>query len=122
MDGDVLSSGTVRPGSELGRLRIEGNYTQTPDGRVYTLADTVGFVRHLPHQLVEAFRSTLEEVVEHYNSGIQDHPNLGNALRDGSGQPVRLNLSAQEKTDLVNFLKTLTDDTIATDVRFSDPF
>src|SRR5436305_12813989 len=35
---------------------------QTPDGQLYTLADTVGFVRHLPHQLVEAFRSTLEEV------------------------------------------------------------
>jgi GTP-binding protein HflX len=32
------------------------------DGRIYTLSDTVGFVRHLPHQLVEAFRSTLEEV------------------------------------------------------------
>ena len=32
------------------------------DGRVYTLVDTVGFVRNLPHQLVEAFRSTLEEV------------------------------------------------------------
>ncbi|MGN6241995.1 MAG: GTPase HflX, partial [Cellulosimicrobium cellulans] len=36
--------------------------TRTEDGRVYTLADTVGFVRALPHQLVEAFRSTLEEV------------------------------------------------------------
>jgi len=36
--------------------------TQTSDGRVYTLSDTVGFVRHLPHQLVEAFRSTLDEV------------------------------------------------------------
>ena len=36
--------------------------TTTADGRVYTLSDTVGFVRHLPHQLVEAFRSTLEEV------------------------------------------------------------
>jgi GTPase len=36
--------------------------TTTSDGREYTLADTVGFVRHLPHQLVEAFRSTLEEV------------------------------------------------------------
>ncbi|MCL2454352.1 MAG: GTPase HflX [Micrococcales bacterium] len=36
----------------------------TEDGRVYTLADTVGFVRALPHQLVEAFRSTLEEVAE----------------------------------------------------------
>ncbi|WP_018636851.1 GTPase HflX [Parafrankia elaeagni] len=35
-----------------------------PDGRVFTLADTVGFVRHLPHQIVEAFRSTLEEVVD----------------------------------------------------------
>jgi len=37
---------------------------ETPDGRLFTLADTVGFVRHLPHQLVEAFRSTLEEVGE----------------------------------------------------------
>ena len=35
---------------------------RTPDGRLYTLSDTVGFVRNLPHQLVEAFRSTLEEV------------------------------------------------------------
>jgi GTPase len=34
----------------------------TADGRLYTIADTVGFVRNLPHQLVEAFRSTLEEV------------------------------------------------------------
>jgi GTPase len=37
---------------------------QTADGRGYTLADTVGFVRHLPTQLVEAFRSTLEEVAD----------------------------------------------------------
>jgi GTP-binding protein HflX len=35
---------------------------ETPSGRIYTLADTVGFVRHLPHHLVEAFRSTMEEV------------------------------------------------------------
>jgi GTPase len=36
----------------------------TPQGREYTLTDTVGFVRHLPHQLVEAFRSTLEETAD----------------------------------------------------------
>jgi GTP-binding protein HflX len=36
----------------------------TPDGRIFTYSDTVGFVRHLPHQLIEAFRSTLEEVAE----------------------------------------------------------
>jgi len=38
--------------------------TTTSEGRIYTLADTVGFVRHLPHQLVEAFKSTLEEVAD----------------------------------------------------------
>jgi GTPase len=37
---------------------------QASDGRPYTLADTVGFVRLLPTQLIEAFRSTLEEVGE----------------------------------------------------------
>jgi GTP-binding protein HflX len=37
---------------------------QTADGRGYTLTDTVGFVRHLPHQLVDAFRSTLEEAAD----------------------------------------------------------
>jgi len=37
---------------------------RTPQGREYTLSDTVGFIRHLPHDLVEAFKSTLEEVRE----------------------------------------------------------
>jgi GTPase len=38
--------------------------TRTPSGLPFTLTDTVGFVRHLPHQLVDAFRSTLEEVTD----------------------------------------------------------
>jgi GTP-binding protein HflX len=37
---------------------------RTPSGRWFTLTDTVGFVRRLPHQLVDAFRSTLEEVAQ----------------------------------------------------------
>ena len=37
---------------------------ETSEGRIYTLTDTVGFVRHLPHQLVDAFKSTLEEVTD----------------------------------------------------------
>ncbi len=52
---------------------------QTPAGRHFTLADTVGFVRHLPHQLVDAFRSTLEEVTDadlilHVVDGSDDFP------------------------------------------------
>ena len=35
--------------------------TETLDGRQFTVTDTVGFIRHLPHDLIEAFRSTLEE-------------------------------------------------------------
>lgn len=38
--------------------------TESAEGRIYTLVDTVGFVKHLPHQLIEAFKSTLEEVSE----------------------------------------------------------
>ncbi|MBB4684983.1 GTPase HflX [Amycolatopsis jiangsuensis] len=38
--------------------------SRTADGRAFTLTDTVGFVRHLPHQLVDAFRSTLEEAAD----------------------------------------------------------
>ncbi|NHC44538.1 GTPase HflX [Motilibacter aurantiacus] len=52
---------------------------EAEDGRPYTIADTVGFVRHLPHQLVEAFRSTLEEVAQsdlvvHVVDGSHPHP------------------------------------------------
>ncbi len=38
--------------------------TESKDGRVYTLSDTVGFVKHLPHELIDAFTSTLEEVAD----------------------------------------------------------
>ena len=52
---------------------------RTPSGREFTLADTVGFVRHLPHQLVEAFRSTLDEVrdadlIVHVVDGSDEDP------------------------------------------------
>ena len=58
--------------------------TKSSDGRIYTLADTVGFVRHLPHQLVEAFKSTLEEVaaadlIVHVVDG--SHPDLQEQIR-----------------------------------------
>ncbi|WP_100657710.1 cytochrome-c peroxidase [Alteromonas flava] len=65
---------------------------------------------------------TLEEVVEHYNSGIQSHPTLSPALTDANGDPVRLNFTAEEKSALVAFLKTLTDDSIAEEEKWSDPF
>ncbi len=66
--------------------------------------------------------NTLEEVIEHYNSGIKNHPNLSWNLREQTGEPVRLNLDAVEKKALVAFLNTLTDDTFVSQEKFSDPF
>jgi cytochrome c peroxidase len=66
--------------------------------------------------------ATLEEVVEHYNSGVKNHPNLSQQLRLPNGQPRQLNLTPQDKAALVAFLKTLTDVSVTTDVKYSNPF
>lgn len=69
--------------------------------------------------------ATLEEVIEHYNSGIQAHPNLDDRLTvEGQigGTPKQYNMTTYQKQSLVAFLKTLTDHSFLTDERFSDPF
>ena len=58
----VTRAGALVENALFATLDTTVRKTETPDGRPYTLVDTVGFVRNLPHQLVEAFRSTLEEV------------------------------------------------------------
>lgn len=66
---------------------------------------------------------TLEEVIEHYNSGIQPNPALANELRNPiDGGPLRMKLSDYQKQSLVAFLKTLTDPYFVEDPRFEDPF
>jgi cytochrome c peroxidase len=63
--------------------------------------------------------TTLEQVVEHYNSGvIGTSPNLD---PDMIPFTTGLNLSTQEKADLVNFLKTFTDNEFLTNTKFKDP-
>lgn len=66
--------------------------------------------------------ATLEEVVEHYDSDIQPGPALFAGLRDSNSSPLRLNLSEKDRAAIVAFLKTLTDETLATDERWSNPF
>ncbi len=66
--------------------------------------------------------ATLEEVIDHYSNGIQDHDNLSEALRNPDGSPRRFNFTEEEKADLVAFFKTLTDETFIQEERFSDPF
>jgi cytochrome c peroxidase len=66
--------------------------------------------------------ATLEQVVEHYSTGVRNHPNLSPQLRLPNGQPRLANLSVQDKAALVAFLRTLTDVNVTTDVKYSNPF
>ena len=68
--------------------------------------------------------ATLEQVVEFYNSGVVNHPNLSGPLRNPppQGGVRRLNLTTEQKAALVAFMKTLTDNSVATDPKYSDPF
>lgn len=81
--------------------------TETDDGRPYTLTDTVGFVRNLPHELVEAFRSTLEEVeradvIVHVVDA--SHPDPGSQL--ATVRDVIGDLGAREIPEIVVFNKS----------------
>ena len=58
----ITKAGVLVENALFATLDSTVRQNRTPDGRNYTLSDTVGFVRNLPHQLVEAFRSTFEEV------------------------------------------------------------
>jgi cytochrome c peroxidase len=67
--------------------------------------------------------TTLDQVVRHYSTGVMGGPNLDNRLRvPGGMQPLRLNLSQTQIDALVAFMHTLTDETLRTDAKFSDPF
>ena len=66
--------------------------------------------------------ATIDEVIDHYSHGIVDHENLGFQLRDRNGGPTRFNFTASEKSALIDYLLTLTDESVITDTKFSDPF
>jgi GTP-binding protein HflX len=87
---------------------------QAPNGRPYTLTDTVGFVRHLPHQLVDAFRSTLEEAADadlilHVVDGSDADP----AAQLSAVRAVLAEIGADKVPELVVVNKTDSADPVA---------
>lgn len=65
---------------------------------------------------------TLEDVVEHYSTGVLAHPYLSAHMMNGEGEPRHLNLTPEESEALVAFMKTLTDYELINDEKFSNPF
>ena len=121
------------PGPNINNNGLENPYVDKGRGAITGLAQDEGLfkvpsLRNIaltaPYMHDGRF-ATLEEVVEFYNSGVVDHPNLSQPLRSPANQgggPRRLNLTAAQKAALVAFLKTLTDNTVVTDEKFQDPF
>jgi cytochrome c peroxidase len=67
--------------------------------------------------------NTLDEVLNHYSTGIADHPSLDTRLRDvNTGRPMILNITNHEKTAIIAFLNTMTDYSMITDIKYSNPF
>jgi hypothetical protein len=66
--------------------------------------------------------TSLEEVIDFFDSGIQPNADLDPRLRSPDGSPQRLGLSADQKAALVAFLRTLTDTAFLTAPRFANPF
>lgn len=124
------------PGPNINNNGLENPYVDKGLGGVTGLARDEGLFKVPSLRNIELTApymhdgrfATLEEVVEFYNSGVVNHPNLSPPLRVPTppgmppGPPLRLNLTATEKAALVAFLKTLTDPTLASDAKYSDPF
>lgn len=66
--------------------------------------------------------SSLDQVLEHYSHNIKNHPNLDVRLKGTNNLAKEMNISTQEKTALIAFLNTLTDYSLITDPKFSNPF
>ena len=102
-------------------IDVRSNGVDSTETRIFRVPSlkSVATSKHFMH---DGRFSSLEDVVEFYNSGVQASPLLDHRMIDATGRPRRLNLSDADKAALVAFLKTLTDDTTPFAPRFSDPF
>jgi cytochrome c peroxidase len=114
----INNNGLENPYVDKGRGAITG---LTQDEGLFKVPSLRNIELTAPYMHDGRF-ATLEEVVEFYNSGVVNHPNLSPPLRGPGGTPRRLNLTAAQKQALVAFMKTLTDTSVTTDPKFQDPF
>jgi cytochrome c peroxidase len=121
--GAIFNNGLENPYLDKGVGEITG---RAQDEGLFKVPSLRNIALTAPYMHDGRF-ATLEEVVDFYNAGVVNHPNLSAPLRNppggpGGGQPRRLNLTAAQRAALVAFLRTLTDTSVTTDAKFSDPF
>ena len=119
MGGGLVNIGLETNYSDKG---LEGVTNDPADNGKFKIPNLRNIALTAPYMHDGRFRS-LDEVLDHYSRGIKDHPSLDARLRNGvTGQPMILNISDHEKSAIIAFLNALTDYSMITDVRFSNPF
>lgn len=103
---------------DLGVYETSGNLNDIGNFKVPSLRN-VGI---RPPYMHDGRFSSLEEVVEHYSSGVQNHENLRPPLAGPNGEAVQFNFTQEEQEALVAFLHTLTDYEMLEDEKYSNPF
>jgi cytochrome c peroxidase len=101
--------------TDIGRQGVTGNINDKGKFKVTTLRN----IALTPPYMSDGSIQTLEEVIDHYNNGLKESATLDPALR--FTREKGLMLSAQDKADLVAFLKTLTDYSLLNNTVYSDP-
>ncbi len=104
--------------ADQGRGEVTGNPNHFGQFKVPSL---INIEMTAPHMHDGRFQ-TLDQVIDFYSDSIQAHPNLDQRLRNPDGTPKRLNYTPEEKAALKAFLLTLTDHTLLTNLKWSDPF
>jgi len=93
-----------------------------PSSNQFIRIPTLRNIRSTAPYMHDGRFQTLIEVINHYNEDIIDRPTIDERLLDNDQQPKKLNLSEEEKENLIIFLETLSDSTIVQLEKYSDPF
>ncbi len=104
--------------TDLGVAGVTGNNNDRGEFKVGSLRN----IELTAPYMHDGSLATLGDVIDHYDTGVQNSPDLDNRLRVGGGQVRRLNLTAAERQGLIDFLITLTDNNFVTDIKYSNPF
>jgi cytochrome c peroxidase len=118
LGGTFANIGLDQTYSDVGLSKVTGDPADVGKFKIPSLRN-VEFTAPYMH---DGRFATLEEVVDHYSEGIANHPNLDDKLKGNDGLARSMNISDHEKQAIVAFLRTLSDKSVITDPKFSNPF
>lgn len=104
--------------TDMGRYTVTGNKHNQGE---YRLPNLDNIMLTAPYMHDGRFK-TMEEVLDFYSDDVHNSPNLDSRLKDASGKPVRLHITASQKKALIAYMHAHTDPVLISDPKFANPF